>query len=401
MRAALLTNILTPYRIPVYRALAQRPGARWRFFVNARTEFDRRWRAEADDLDVALVPGFAFRRDFAFGGRHARQRVTTHVPLGLLPALARFGPDVVVSAELGPRTLLAALYCAATGTPLVIWSYHSRASATAGAPLVALRRLLLARADAVIGMGRQARAVLQSLGVDDDRIFDAPNAHDRDGVDAALGTAQPEALRAQLCERGARERIALVVGRVVEGKGIGPLLEAWEALPETLRAGWSLVLLGDGPLVGRVRERAARRPRGEILHCPAVDAERVVDHYLAADLCVFPSLGDPWGLVVNEALACGLPVLCSSRAGCADELVRNGENGWVADPLDRAAWNAAFAEALAHPDLRRFRPAARRAVEPIGPESMADGISAAVRHALGRAAAAPRSARVLLERPPE
>ena len=380
MRVALLTNILTPYRLPVYRALARRTGEHWRVLVNARSEFDRDWQVDAADLDVELVRGASFVRGFAFGGAHARQRVTTHLPFGLWPSLLRFRPDVVVSAELGARTGLAWLYCALLRVPLVIWSYHSRASATAPGPLRALRRFLLARAACVVGMGAQARSVLRGLGVADARIVDAPNAHDADGIAAALQTAKPDDVRAELRTRGAREHVALVAGRLVEGKGIDALLRGWDALPAELRASWSLVFLGDGPLRDRIRHAADARERGELLHCAAVAPERVVDFYRASDLLVFASLGDPWGLVVNEALACGLPVLCSSRAGCADDLIVVGENGWVADPLAPRAWLDALVGALGA-DHARMADAARRTATRFGPERMAAGIGRAVERA--------------------
>ncbi len=101
MRVALLTNILPPYRVPVFRALAATPGWQLRVLLNARSEFDRSWEVEVDPggLDLEIVKGVSFVR----GGR------TLHVPFGLFGALRRFGPDVVVSGDLGLRTLLTAL----------------------------------------------------------------------------------------------------------------------------------------------------------------------------------------------------------------------------------------------------------------------------------------------------
>lgn len=395
MRGALLTNILTPYRIPVYRAL-ERDTLHWRVFTNADTEFDRGWRTDRTGLDVERVCSWAFRRSFAFGGPGVAQQVTTHVPIGLLGALRRHRPDVVVSAELGPRTLAAWLYCRIASVPLVIWSYHSRASATAGPAQQRLRRLLLARADAVVGMGTQAREVLTSYGVDPKRVFDAPNACDTAGLAKSLAVADPAALHRDLAASArCRERIALVAGRLVAGKGIEPLLDAWSDLPPRLRARWTLLFLGDGPL-GPAVERAARAGEpGEIARVPAVAPNCMAAYYAASELLVFPSLGDPWGLVVNEAFGCGVPVVCSSRAGCADDLVRPGENGWIADPTHLGEWTAALRAALEHPDLASLGARARAAVRRFSPEAMAAGILAATQYALaahGRRALQPSRA---------
>jgi glycosyltransferase involved in cell wall biosynthesis len=386
MRVALLTNIVPPYRIPVYQALAATPGWTLRVFVSADSEFDRSWRVDAGGLDVVCVRSASLRRRVRTRGpARFEQVVTLHVPIGLPAALADFAPDVVVSGELGFRTLLALLYSRLARVPLVIWSYHSRVSATAAGPLKRrLRQMLLARARAVVGMGSQARAVLAELGVPEARLFDAPNACDHDALAKALAGIDVEARREAVIRAvGARERIALFAGRLVPMKGIDPLLRAWARLPEALRAGWSLVFVGSGPLAARIAAARAAAEPGEIVQVPALQPRDLVGFYAAAELLVFPSLGDPWGLVVNEAFACGRPVLCSRRAGCADDLIRPGENGWLFDPTDDDGFACALGEALASPDGARLGAGARATAERFRPQRMAEGLRRAILYATG------------------
>jgi glycosyltransferase involved in cell wall biosynthesis len=310
--------------------------------------------------------------------------VTLHVPWGLPAALLRFQPDVVISGELGWRTLFALALCRLLGARLVIWSYHSKSSVTsAGSLLRGLRRWLLARADAVIGMGRQARETLAALGVPDARLFDAPNAHDHEAFLAARARTDVDAVRRALTEGLAcRDRIALVAGRLVPMKGVAPLLSAWERLPEKIRDDWTLLFVGSGPLASMIEEARAAEPDGAIVHVPEVEREQLVDYYAASRLLIFASLADPWGLVVNEAFACGVPVLCSHRAGCADDLLRPGENGWLFDPMDPGAFVAALRDALCEPDLEKLARGARATAERFRPEAMAAGFRRAVEHAL-------------------
>ncbi len=159
LRVALLTNILSPYRAPVYRALGDEPDVTLRVFLCAESEFDRSWRVDPADIDTRVVASWSLRRRIrTTGPASAEQIVTLHVPWGIVPGLQRFGPDVVVSAELGPRTLLALAWCTVRRVPLVIWSYHSRVSATSASPgRRALRRLLLALSYSVIGMVTKSR----------------------------------------------------------------------------------------------------------------------------------------------------------------------------------------------------------------------------------------------------
>ena len=374
MRVALLTNILPPYRVPVFHALATTPGWRLRVLLNARSEFNRSWEVDPGGLDLEIVRSVSLVR----GGR------TLHVPLGLFGALRRFGPGVVVSGELGARTLLAWLYCALFRIPLVIWIETTRLLTAEVDPLrVALGRFLLSRARAVIGPGREARLVLRGWGVEDTRIFDAPNAHDHDGFTKALAALDREAVHRDLrAGLGCRARIALVVGRLVPSKGIIELLYAWDRLPSQLRNDWTLLFLGSGPLNSRVEQARDTHQPGEIVRVPAVQPRDVIDFYSAADLLLFPSLEDPWGLVVNEAMACGLPVLCSPRAGCAKDLIRPGENGWLADPLDEDTFTSALLEALSSGRRQRLGERARETAERFTPEAMAEGMRSALRHAL-------------------
>jgi len=381
MRVALVTNIPAPYRLPVFRALAATPGWVLRIFVSAEREFDRSWRVDASGLDLERVRGLALRaRSATRGAIRVEQRTTRHLPFGLLASLARFGPQVVVSGELGARTWLALLYCRVFGVPLVVWSYHSRVSISGAGPVRrALARALLRRARAVIGMGSQARRVLERLGVPPGRIFDAPNACDHDGLMRALARSDGEARRQELeIEYGARKRIALVAGRLVPAKGISPLLSAWRLVPEEVRAGWTLLFVGSGPLAGRVQAESGGRPPGEVLFVPGVQPEELASYYAACRLLIFPTLSEPWGLVVNEALACGRPVLCSVHAGCADDLVQPGVNGWLADPADPDDFARALEVALTSNELERLGEAARRTAERFRPEAMAEGMRRAV-----------------------
>jgi glycosyltransferase involved in cell wall biosynthesis len=122
-------------------------------------------------------------------------------------------------------------------------------------------------------------------------------------------------------------RIVLYVGRLEDYKGIGVLLAAFSRFAEDKKDA-RLVVAGDGSLRARIETIAATPDRG-VVYLGRLSGDDVLRAYLAADLLVLPSLFEPWGLVVNEAMACGLPVIVSDRVGCADDLVRHGETGLV------------------------------------------------------------------------
>ena len=213
-------------------------------------------------------------------------------------------------------------------------------------------------------------------------MFDAPNVCDLDAVERIRSRVATESLRQETRrELGSRQRIALVAGRLVPMKGIAELLKAWGRVPGSVRAEWSLVFVGSGPLFPLIRDAAIAGVPGEILHVPAVAPDDLIRFYAASELLLFPSLGDPWGLVVNEAFACARPVLCSQLAGCADDLVRPGENGWLADPTDSDAFARVIEEALTASELERLGAGARATAEQFPPERLAGGLRRAAVHA--------------------
>jgi len=123
------------------------------------------------------------------------------------------------------------------------------------------------------------------------------------------------------------ERIVLYVGRLEIYKGLLELLSAFGRVAAE-EDGLRLAIAGDGSLRPRVEAVAANADR-HITYLGRLSGDDVLRAYLAADLLVLPSLFEPWGLVVNEAMACGLPVVVSDRVGCADDLIRHGETGLV------------------------------------------------------------------------
>jgi glycosyltransferase involved in cell wall biosynthesis len=123
------------------------------------------------------------------------------------------------------------------------------------------------------------------------------------------------------------ERVALFVGRLETGKGLQELLSAF-ARAVAAESNLRLVIVGDGSLRSLV-EAVATNPDRRVTYIGRLNADDVLRAYLAADFLVLPSLFEGWGLVVNEAMACSLPVIVSDRVGCAEDLVRHRETGLV------------------------------------------------------------------------
>ena len=375
-RVAVLTNIISPYRKPMYAALHQSPDWELRLFIDAQSEFDRDWSVDVDQLPVEPTRSLSWtRKTHTAGPTPFEQQLTLHLPFGLPLQLFKFRPRAIISLELGFRSALAALYARCTGTRLAIWSYQSRVSSQQSWLRKQWRGLLLKQAHTVIGMGTQAREVLTSWGVPDEKIVDAPNAADHQTLMQRFHSeaAQAEVLRIK--QRYApRQKLAIVVGRLVPLKGTEHILQAWKRLPQATRAEWKLLFVGSGPLQPLIEAEDSQ----QIEWAGSVSAATIADWYRAADLHIFPSCGDVWGLVVNEASACATPSLCSVHAACCDDLIQQGRSGFKLDLSVADTADAQLRTALNHPDLAEVGRAAQALIADYSIDNMANGLRQAV-----------------------
>ena len=222
--------------------------------------------------------------------------------------------------------------------------------------------------DWAVAGGKEHLAYLEQLGFPADRT-----AQFYDVVDNELFAQGTDALRGQsACDFDLpTEPYFVYVGRFAEEKNISRLLESWMAYR---REGgtWPLVLVGDGPLASSLRDAAAASSFGADVYFPGLKSSRaLLPYYAFAGCFILPSTREPWGLVVNEAMAAGLPVLVSDRCGCAADLVEPGRNGFVFAPTDGLALTARMRQisSFGTVELRSMGDASRRIVSRYSPRS--------------------------------
>ncbi len=172
-------------------------------------------------------------------------------------------------------------------------------------------------------------AYFHALGAGDDRMFLAPHAVDATRFDPTEPATQSAAreIRARLgIPREAQ--VVLFAGKFSRAKEPLALLEAFLGMR---RPGAVLLFVGSGTEETALRARAEGAMPGTIYFLPFANQSEMPVCYAAADLFVLPSSGlyETWGLAVNEAMHLGVPALVSDRVGCQQDLVTEGETGWV------------------------------------------------------------------------
>jgi len=188
--------------------------------------------------------------------------------------------------------------------------------------------------DWAITGGKAHRRYLERLGFRAERMARFYDVIDNDFF---RRSAQADRMRYRAHDFGLPDRFFLFVGRLAEEKNVEGLLTAYL---NYRRGGGtkSLVLVGGGPLEARLRQRASESAFSSDIYFEGLKNSRELSPYYAfADCFLLPSTREPWGLVVNEAMAAGLPVLVSKACGCAEDLVTEGKNGFLFDPANLEA----------------------------------------------------------------
>ena len=367
----------TPYRAPLLDRVAALPEIDLTVLYAAGTVAGRTWRVQPKHRAT-------FLRGIRLPGA---ERVLHHdYPLtpGVVSALNDARPDVVVVSGWSTFAAQAAIaWSRLRHVPyvLVVESHDE-------GPRAGWRRAVkgtvvppvVTNASGVLVTGTLARNSMVGRGAAPERVRVFANTVDVDAftADAArLAPSRPE-LRAAV-GAGPEDVMVLSVARLAPEKGLDVLVRAVAGAddPHLL-----LVVAGDGGARSRL-EQLAREVGVRLVLTGDVEWDRIVELYVAADVFALLSEREPWAVVVNEAAACGLPLVLSDRVGAAHDLLHDGENGRLVAAGDVAVAAAALRELAADPKLRRAQGArSRELARDWGYGPSVEGFLEAVREAM-------------------
>jgi glycosyltransferase involved in cell wall biosynthesis len=353
--------------------------------------------AAAQRMNVVGIEVSADTRDYAWdpveSGKAFRRIVV--VPEGEIQALPKdeqrrrvlqvmddLGPDVVaVHGWSAPDALLVLAWAADRRVPVVMMSESTATDFRRSAFKEWIKRRLVRLAQTGLVGGSVHAAYIIELGMAKSRVFKG-----YDVVDNAY-FARMTRLR-QSTERLNRlpnRNYFLASSRFIPKKNLQRLLEAFAAYSRLAKPhGWELVLLGDGDLRPELERQRIRLGLESVLHMPGfMQYGDLPDYYAWAGAFIHASTTEQWGLVVNEAMASGMPVLVSERCGCAPDLVENARNGFTFDPYDvDALANLMLKMSSGDCDRVAMGRASREIISRWTPDNFAEGLGQAVEAAL-------------------
>lgn len=336
LRVAILTNIIPRYRTPVLATVARDPRFDLRFFVSISPDASDPLAREILDLHQSRTLNIRMGTQTRSAGVVQKERMP--IPFALPFDLLRYRPDIIISGDLGVRSFMALFVARLLRVPLVIWTEETiEHDALVGGRQRRLRSFLLPRADGFLAWGKAAVSYLVSKGVPENRITYSAQAVDNSEWAERAASADPVALRKAI---GTKGRVCLAVGRLLPRKGFKEMLAAFGALPESIKRNHSLVMVGEGPEMDSLQEQARSLGIRNFFMLGPKSPDELAHYYRAADFMVLPSLTDVWGLVVNEAMACGIPVVSSVHAGVTEELIIDTGIGEPFDPNNQQEFTA-------------------------------------------------------------
>jgi glycosyltransferase involved in cell wall biosynthesis len=337
-----------------------------------------------------------------FAGQAVESVTATACRRAMVEALDRVSPDVIfVTGYARPESMAAARWCQRRGKSAILMS-ESQAIDRPHAwwkELVKMHRVR--RFDGALVGGPRHRDYLVELGMPADRIAFGYNA-----VDHAHFATRALLSRASAGNREGlpRNNYFLSVCRFAPEKNLPRLIEAFARYraQSDPQCAWDLVLCGDGPRAVEIEGLIAASGCAGSIHRPGfLQTDDLPRLYAHAGAFVLPSISEPWGLVVNEAAACGLPLLVSERAGCAATFVPDpeGTTGCRFDPLDLEEMTTKLAWMAALPDAERQGMGGRAGdiARSWGPDRFAQGALEAMMIARGAAARRERPTVVSLQ----
>jgi glycosyltransferase involved in cell wall biosynthesis len=339
---AVAVNIIAPYRKPLYEALGREFDVT--VFCSGQEGNRKDWGNVAAGLaGVTVKQSWGMTMEVARRGDRGQlpDRRYLHATPGLMADLIKFDPDAVITNEMGARTGVALAYGTWHRKPVWIWWGGTRHTERhIGRPRKVVRGLISRWGKRWFSYGQTSSEYLRTLGIPGAQIVELQNC-----VDERL-YERPSPAAVDLHPRP----VLLYVGRLTLRKGLELLLHSAARLQKCGHR-FSLLLVGSGPDRAAMEELVKEIGLQNTVFHPPQPPSAMPAIYRSADCLVFPTLEDVWGLVVNEALWSGIPVLSSVYAGCTPGIVppENRFDPLQPDDCDRALL-LAVNKRLAPPD---------------------------------------------------
>lgn len=342
---------------------------------------------EVEFKELAATDGFSFPVSSLFGSLAAYQSVIPSggISTALARALRDLKPDVLVISGWGsPESFAGIAWAKRNGVPVVVMAESQAYDASRKWPTELIKSRFVRLCDAALVGGPTHADYMVRLGMGVEQVFLGYDAIDNDHFERRAAAARSDAA-ARRFAIGLPERYLLASGRFMAKKNFPRLIRCYAAAVASVGGNTpDLVILGEGaerPIIEASAEATGLRER---IHLPGFRGYNVLpDYYGLSEGFVHIALVEQWGLVINEAMAAGVPVVASSMAGATAALMEDSMTGYIVAPDDDRAIEIALGKIMSAEAAQRtaMGKAAATAVAAWGPERFGTGFSNALAYA--------------------
>lgn len=325
----LLHNIISPYKTLLFNSLEQILGGNLKVLYWAETASNREWRIDTNELKFPFEVMFKGKIDNISSIKLA---IETYKKLNL------YNPEVVIIGGYDRLACWAALFWAKKHKRKAIVMIESHYLDRPRSVIKeSVKKLFISRCNAILAAGTRHRDYVIRLGAKSENIFIMKGVG---GVNLSLyqtAVLEGRKNKIELCNKLGFpcRNYFLYVGRFSPEKNLLFLLKTYKRLKNKERTDdWGLILVGDGPQRKEIESFIKDNGIKNVFFPGFIQKEKLPYFYAISDVFVLPSISETWGLVVDEAMVSGLPVLVSNQCGCYPDIVRDGINGFSFDPFN-------------------------------------------------------------------
>ena len=200
-----------------------------------------------------------------------------------------------------------------------------------------IKKIFIKLCDGVFCYGTKSREYVCKLGMRDDKVFIRFQATDNNTIEKIYLEKFKLKENLKNSYKIRKKYNFIYVGRLSPEKNVKLLIEAFYEINKFENViDWGLIIVGDGPQKEELMNLVNKLGLKDFIYfVGGKNWKEVIDFYALSDVFILPSISEPWGLVVNEAMICGLPVIVSKRCGSYWDLVKEGVNGFGFDPFNQ------------------------------------------------------------------
>ncbi len=326
-----LHNIISPIRIFLFNELDKyykKKEIKFKVIFLSVSDKNRNWKINYKmNFSYEILDNFSIR----IAGKDLN---TFFINPGIYKKIQQENPDRIISFGWDNwAAYIAAYWCKKNKKVFTLWSgstkFEKSWRRTVFNPLV---KYIIRNSNNFIAYGTRAKEYLISLGANPKKIqifYNAVNIDYFKNKSENFSEEKKRLLKQKLKIK--TSKIILFSGQIIERKGIFELLEGFQGYQKT-NADISLLILGKGQEKERIKEIIKEQNIQNVFFTDFIQYDELYKYYSISDLLITPSREEVWGLVINEALACGLPVITTIVAGAGADLVEEGKNGYIIKP---------------------------------------------------------------------